>query len=50
MTNVVVAFLVVQDGADNAASCEGLRMASMHGIQLFGGHDASKVSIKVELT
>ncbi len=32
MADVVVVFLVVRDGANNAASCEGLRAASMHGI------------------
>ncbi len=35
--------LVVRDGANNAASCEGLvRAASMHGIRLFGGHRCVK--------
>ncbi len=28
MANVLVAFLIVRDGANNAASCEGLHMAS----------------------
>ncbi len=38
MADVVVVFLVIQDGANNVASCDGLCAASMHDIQLFGGH------------
>ncbi len=42
MANVVVAFLVIWDGANDAASCEGLHTANMHGIWLFGGHRCIK--------
>ncbi len=45
----MAAFLVVRDGAHNAASCEGLRAVSMHDIRRLGATDASKVSIKIIL-
>ncbi len=38
MADVVVAFLVIRDGANNVASCDGLCVASMHDIRPFGGH------------
>ncbi len=37
MADVVVAFLIVRDGANNVALCDGLCMASMHDIRPFGG-------------
>ncbi len=49
MANVLVAFLVVRDGANNAASCEGLRVAVCMVSDCLGATDASKVSIKIEL-